>query len=356
MTLLRRYIMFSVFRGVATALAVLVAVGSCIELVGQLDDLGTGDFGLAEALTYVALRIPRTVFETLPAAALIGSLLSLGNLAVHRELIVMRASGISPLQLLASAGLAGFGFAVVMVLLGESLAPSLGAYASELRARALLEDADMADGQSTWLKDGDRIFSLDRQAGNFGYGGGVLLFELGADHVLTKMARADSAEIDSSNRWVLANYAETLFSATDIKTRTERQAAQTYSLNPELLALSEVRHDLLDTPGLQRYIRYLRDNDLDARRYLIAYWSRMANVVSVVLMTILAIPFVFGGLRSAGTGARLLVGLVIGLSYYVIGQVLTNSGEVFDLDPLVVAWAPSVVLLMATLVAVGRVR
>jgi len=181
-TLLRRYIMFSVFRGVATALAVLVAVGSCIELVGQLDDLGTGDFGLAEALTYVALRIPRTVFETLPAAALIGSLLSLGNLAVHRELIVMRASGISPLQLLTSAGLAGFGFAVVMVLLGESLAPSLGAYASELRARALLEDVDMADGQSTWLKDGDRIFSLDRQAGNFGYGGGVLLFENGLPH------------------------------------------------------------------------------------------------------------------------------------------------------------------------------
>ena len=71
------------------------------------------------------LRLPRKIFDSLPAAALIGSLLSLGNLAVHRELIVMRASGISSAQLLGAVGLAGFGLAVVMALLGESLAPSL---------------------------------------------------------------------------------------------------------------------------------------------------------------------------------------------------------------------------------------
>ena len=354
--LLRRYIMFSVFRGVATALAVLVAVGASIEFVGQLNDLGTGEYSLLHALSYVALRIPRMVFETLPAAALIGSLLSLGNLAVHRELVVMRASGISPLQLLGSVGLAGFGLAVLMGLLGESLAPSLGAYASAMRTRALLEDVERGDGQSTWLKDGDRIFSMRREAGDFGYGGGVLLFELGTGQVLTKMARADSAEIDANNQWVLANYAETSFSPNEIKGRTEREAAQTYSLNPELLALSVVRSDLLDTPGLQRYIRYLQDNDLDARRYLIAYWSRLAKVVSVVLMTVLALPFVFGGLRSAGTGARLVVGLVIGLVYYVIGDVLANSGEVFDLDPFVVAWAPSAALLLVTLIALARIR
>ena len=73
-------------------------------------------------------------------------------------------------------------------------------------------------------------------------------------------------------------------------------------------------------------------------------------------MTVLALPFVFGGLRSAGTGARLLVGLVIGLSYYVIGEVLARGGEVYDLDPLVVAWAPSALLLVATLVALSRAR
>ena len=73
-------------------------------------------------------------------------------------------------------------------------------------------------------------------------------------------------------------------------------------------------------------------------------------------MTSLALPFVLGGLRSAGTGGRLLFGLVIGLSYYVIGEVLAQSGEVYNIDPLVVAWAPSAALFLVTMIALVRAR
>jgi lipopolysaccharide export system permease protein len=355
MTLLRGYIVMSVLRGVGLALAVLVAVMTGFDLVAQLKDVGVGSYTLSGAIFYVVLGTPRTIFSVLPAAALIGSLLALGNLAVHRELIVMRASGISSWQLLFSVGLAGFALSVFMVLLGESLAPSLSAYADETRTRAM-RAVGTAEGKATWLKDGDRIFSLRRQTGDFSYRGGVLLFDLGPDQALRQIARADTAAADGAGHWVLSNYGETTFLDNGVTARTERQSTQTYDLNPDLLALSVVRENLLDTPSLQRYIRYLTDNGLDARRYLIAYWTRMADIVSVVLMTILALPFVFGGLRSAGTGARLIVGLVVGLSYYAIGQVLASGGEVYGVQPLVVAWAPSSVLFLITIVAVARAR
>ena len=74
------------------------------------------------------------------------------------------------------------------------------------------------------------------------------------------------------------------------------------------------------------------------------------------MMTVLALTFVFGGLRSAGRGARLMFGLVVGLGYYVLGEVLVSGGEVYDLDPLVVAWAPSALLLVVALVAFARIR
>ena len=356
MTLLRGYLVMAVFRGVATVLAVLVVVTCAIEFVQQLNDVGTGDYDLQAALTFVGLRVPRTVFVTLPIAALIGGLLSLGNLAVHRELVVMRASGVSSWQLLSAVGLAGFALAVLMVLLGESLAPSLGAYASELRTRTMHDEITVAKGQATWLRDGDRIVSLRRQGGDLGYGGGVLMFEIGPGQRLKEIARADSASLDSQNRWALSNYVETAFEDDGVAVRSERQSAESYGLNPDLLELSVVREDLLDTPSLVRYIGYLRANDLDAHRYLVAYWSRIASVVSVVLMTVLALPFVFGSLRSAGAGARLVVGLIVGLTYYVSGQVLTSGGEVYGLDPLVIAWAPSALLLLVTAVAFARIR
>jgi lipopolysaccharide export system permease protein len=355
MTLLRGYIVLSVLRGVAIVLSVLLTVFTSIELVQQLSDTGTGDYGLPQAVSYVLLRLPRRIVDALPTAALIGSLLSLGNLAVHRELVVMRASGISSMQLLVSVGLAGFGLAVVMALLGESLAPSLSAYAVDMRSQAMQKDAIAASGQATWLRDGDRILSLRRQAGDLGYGGGVLLFEVGPEQSLRQVARADSADIDDQSRWVLSNYAETSFLENGVDTRSEREATQTYSVNPDLL-VSVVRADLLDTPSLQRYIRYLKDTSLDSWRYEMAYWTRLSSLASVVLMAVLALPFVLGGLRTAGTGARLMLGLMIGLTYYVVGEVLARSGEVFELDPAAVAWAPVAVLFLVMLVAIGRVR
>jgi lipopolysaccharide export system permease protein len=353
--LLRGYIVMSVFRGVALALTVIVAVYGSIDFVSQLHDLGTGGYGFPQLLTFVLLRLPRKIFDTLPAAALIGSLLSLGNLAVHRELVVMRASGISSLQLLGTVGLAGLGLAVLMAMLGESLAPSLTAYANEMRTQALQTENGTTSGPATWLRDGDRILSVRRQTGDLGYGGGVLLFELGPGRTLKEIARADSADIDAQSRWVLTNYAETSFLPNGVDTRSEREATQTYTLNPNLL-ISVVREDRLDTPALLRYIQYLKQNSLDSKHYEIAFWTRLADIASVVLMTVLALPFVFGGLRSAAAGSRLLVGLVIGLGYYMLGEVLASGGEVFNVEPAIVAWAPSAVLLVATVIMVARVR
>ena len=356
MNQLRNYLMLTVLKGVALVLLVVVMVGGFIDFVGQLEDVGTGDYGLPQAISYVFLRIPRTIFEVLPAAALIGALLGLGNLAVHRELVVMRASGISHFSMLGALLLTGFGLMVVMVLLGESLAPSLGAYARELRTTALHDDVDLADGQSTWLKDGNRIINLRRPDASFGFEGGVFLFELDAAERVVSIARAETADIEPTNEWVLGNYAETSFTADGVRATRAPTLRRTYALSPDLLGLSAVREDLLDTPSLERYIEYLQSNDLEATRYLIAYWSRWASVASVVLMTVLALPFVFGGLRSAGTGARVLVGLVIGLGYYAVVQVSAEGGQVFDFEPIVVAWAPTAALAVVAAFALLRIR
>jgi lipopolysaccharide export system permease protein len=356
MNLLARYLVGEVLRGVVLTLAVLTAIVGFVDLVAQLDEVGTNEYGVADAVAYVLLGLPAVVVDLLPAAALIGALLALGNLAVHRELIVMRANGVAPVQLVGAVSIAGLILVVLMIVLGESLAPSLGAYAREMRTRALHEDVDLEGGQSAWLKAGDRILNFRRQEGALEFRGGVFLFELGPGQTLKRIAHADSAEVGTGDAWVLSNYGETEFLPERIEARRQREVHKDYGLSPDLLGLAVVREDLLTTRGLERYIAYLRANDLDATRYLMAYWLRMANTVSVLFMTVLALPFVFGGLRSAGTGGRLLVGLVIGLAYYVASQMLAHGGEVFGIDPRIVAWTPTAVLLLVTSAAFWRLQ
>ena len=356
MNLLDRYIALTVLKGVGIATAILLSVGTLIEFMGQLPDVGIAQYDIEDALVYVALRLPRLLFQLLPAATLIGALFSLGNLAAHRELVVMGSSGISKLRLIRSVSIAGFVLLVIMAGLGDSVAPSMSAYAREFRATALLDSDTVANGPSMWLKDGNRIVNFHREANGIGFGG-VYLFEIDDNEGLVQIAHADTADIDQDNKWLLSNYAETVFQGPNgVEAYTEQCIAKDFNLSPELLDLSVVRHDLLDTDGLKRYISYLESNGLDSTQHLLAYWARMADIVSVFFMSLLALPFVFGSLRSAGPGTRLLVGLLIGLGYYVMSETFANSGQVFELDPFIVAWLPSAILLFITMLVFLRVR
>lgn len=355
MTVLARYIITETLRNVGLVLTVLVAVAALFFFVGQLDDIGVANFGLREAILFVVLRIPRLVVEVLPAATLLGTLLGLGHLATQSELIAMRASGVSKLQLLTSVAITGIVLSGVNVALGESIAPKLGAYARELRAEALLDDMELADGRSSWFKDDNLIVNMRRGFGNDG-DSGLYLYEFAPGSGLEAVARADSVESLDSSSWTLRGYAETRFATDRVSVSNARASVRPLDLNAELLRLSEVREDLLDTPSLLRYIEYLKANERDDRRYVIAYWSRWASAVSVPFMALLAVPFVFGSLRSVGSGARLVVGLCIGLGFFVADQVLQNSGVVYEFDPLVVAWSPTAGLVLITAIAAARAR
>ena len=104
------------------------------------------------------------------------------------------------------------------------------------------------------------------------------------------------------------------------------------------------------------YIGYLKRNSLDANRYETELWYRIARTATVMVMPLLALAFVFGSLRTGGAGARLMIGIVIGLAYYLASEMLANSGQVFNLNPALIAWLPSGVLLIVTLFALNRVR
>ena len=51
-----------------------------------------------------------------------------------------------------------------------------------------------------------------------------------------------------------------------------------------------------------------------------------------------------------------MIGVLIGLAYFLASEMLANSGQVFRLNPAIVTWLPSVALLAITGFALTRVR
>jgi lipopolysaccharide export system permease protein len=335
-------------------LLVLLALAGLFEFISQLQDT-QADYGVPQALMYAMLRLPQLSFEMLPIAALIGSLLGLGGLANNSEIVVMRTAGLSITRLAGMVAVSGLVLMVSTALISEFIGPPLDYFARRMRDDARAGNERPESGNSAWVKDGSVILHLDRVNTEYNFGG-VYLFRFNDDNTLASIARAENSGIDDSDRWVLENYRETRFHDDGVQAVESSLAVETFEIDSELLGITLVKPISLSARGLLSYIRYLKKNGLKSVRYETELWSRISQTVTVVVMPVLALAFVFGSLRSSGAGGRLMIGVLIGLAYFLASEMLANSGEVFNLNPAVLTWVPSVFLLIATMFALSRVR
>jgi lipopolysaccharide export system permease protein len=291
----------------------------------------------------------------LPIAALIGSLLGLGGLANSSELVVMRTAGISVSRLAGMVAVSGLVLTVGTALIGEFISPPTDYFARTMRNDARFEKDDIDFGNAAWVKDGPVILHLERINSEFEFGG-VYLFRFNEDHSLQSIARAENSGIDDTDQWILENVRETRFVGDGVRAMQASVALESFDLNSELLGITLVKPVSLSARGLISYISYLKRNELTARRYETELWSRIARTATVLIMPVLALGFVFGSLRSSGYGGRLMLGVLIGLGYFLASEMLANSGQVFNLNPAIVSWMPSAALLLIALFALSRVR
>ena len=99
MLIIDRYLMKQVARGVLIATLVLLPLFSFLDLVDQLDNVGTGSYQTSDAFLYVILTMPRRLIQLFPFIALLGNVTALGRLAINQELISLRSAGYSPVQI-----------------------------------------------------------------------------------------------------------------------------------------------------------------------------------------------------------------------------------------------------------------
>jgi lipopolysaccharide export system permease protein len=355
MKVIRRYLFRSIIGMVLLVLSVLLGLAAFIEFVTQLDDIGSGSYGVFQAFIYTLLKLPNLASQMLPMAVLLGALLGLGDLANHGELIILRAAGVSMLRLARSVMWTGLALSLFALILGEYVGPPLDNYARQFRAEAKHAGEAVTTGRSAWIRDGDTFLNISRLTDDFRLGG-VYLYRMDSDGQLASIGRADSAGIDDANQWVLSNFEESVFVGSGVKTNRVRRSTQPNNLSADLIGLTVVRPDSLTGTELFRYVQYLKRNDLDTRRFEVAFWGRFAAAAAVAPMCVLALPFVFGRMRSSGSGARMVVGLIVGLAYFLVSRGLADGGQVYELNPLLIAWFPTIALVAVTMIALLRAR
>jgi lipopolysaccharide export system permease protein len=170
-------------------------------------------------------------------------------------------------------------------------------------------------------------------------------------HVVTK-ARSATFE---NNEWVLKNVNRSEITENQVVTTHLATLTTSFLLNHDMIDVITIKPESLSVWGLYRYVEYLHDNELNAATYEKVLWSKIVLPFSTGVMVFLAIPFVFGSLRSVGIGQRIMVGTLIGIGFYIFNQIFSYVGVVYEINPSISAIIPTVLFFALGMRMIRRV-
>ena len=321
--------------------AVLLSFDAILAFVAELRDVGKESYTLSHAVLYTLLTVPRRLYEEFPTVAVIGSLLGLGALAARSELTVMRAVGLSKLQMGLAALLPLMVLTALMVLNIETLGPA-GEQRAQMLANSKSRQLIMARYSGLWAREGNLFLNARGSSAPRVENGeswveldDVRLYQFDPEGRLLSLAHARKAE-HRNDGWTLKDVERTFFDARSVRVDKIPSEHWKTELDDSTLAAQLARPRYLTSAELSSNIAYLRRNQLDALKFESAYWSRWFYPYNVIVLCLATLPFAFGSLRSGGFGKRLFLGILIGIGALLIQRMFVGLADVYRFD---VRWA-----------------
>lgn len=352
MRVLNKYIALEMLKSTGIALLFLLSLVLVITFADELDDMGTGQYGLLEIAKYLALIAPRNFYELMPSAALLGALITLGTMSNNFELTAMRAAGISRWQIIAATLRVGVVLMLVSLFVSEVVAPSTEQAAQMLKFTAKNEQVALRTKYGFWTRDGDVYLNI-REILNSSELKDVSIYEMTGNNTLKYATHASSASY-IENKWQLKGIQQTTITEQGVDVSSSDSALLDSLLDPGLLDVIVVKPERLSIMGLASYIRFLEKNGQDATQFIVAITSKLVRPFVILVMLLIAIPFVLGVKRAGSTGTRILLGALIGIGFNLVDRLFGNIGVVYGLNPVVAASLPFLLALLASITTIRR--
>lgn len=350
MSTLSRYVSATLIKSTLLILLVFAGFETFILLLTQLNSLGKGSYTFWQALLYVLLVLPQQTYLLFPMAGLLGMLVGFGLLANHSELMVMRVSGVSNARIVRYAFHAGIILVVLMTLLGEIAGPYAKALAEKRKLTQTNAGQILKTNEGVWLRQKNTYYYIDTIHSSKSIANVSQYVMNGQQLVSASVAQKGDYQND---QWEMRDIKQSLISANGVTTQIIPSAIWNLAINPDLLQISQNLPEEMSLSQLGNLIHYQKQNHLVQKNYQIAYWQRLFQPLASLVLMFLAIPFIFGPLRSATTGLRLVLGVVVGFIFYMTNQLFPPLSQVLDFPPAFAAFLP---IFLFALVGMGLMR
>lgn len=344
MKIISRYLAKTVVSNIFLVILVLLGIEIFIEFTREFPDLGNGSYNLLQVMSFVPMILPADIYRLFPMAGLLGTIIGLGILASSSELIIIRSCGVSLTKITLSIFKTALILSLIMLFIGEGIAPILQHKAVANKTIAISNGEAFLTQKGLWLKDGNNFIHINQVLDN-GYLQGITRYNFSPkNNILNSISFAEKAEY-KNNVWLFQNITQTNLDQDNNSTNstTIEQDEWNLKLKPRLLSLSSTDNEQKSLSELYHYITYRKQSGLTTTNDEFTFWQRIFQPLATLVMMLLAIPFVFGPLRSATMGLRMLAGVVVGFTFYIINQFIGPFSIVYQIPPILASFLPIVI-------------
>jgi lipopolysaccharide export system permease protein len=356
----RRYLALEIYRSCAVVLLALLGLFTFFALVDDLDSVGK-KFSILAMFYMQALETPARLYDLLPIGLLIGAILALASLAQRNELVILRVSGVSGIRLLATLWLITVPLMAGALLLSEYITPKSEARYSEVSLALRGQSSDGRLQSGYWFKEplpdkGMRIINIQDLMGS-GAVSGVTVYDLAPDLELRMVAQADAGALEGNGELILRNVIETRIdpdasqALADARPPARPPAAVT--TEPGLTLHTTLNPQRLSIASLIDYINYLHHNQLQADRQIVALWRKAVYPFTLLVMITIAAPISFMQTRRGGVGAKVFIGILLGVGFFMLNQLALNIGMLSHWPAWLTALGPNMGAMIMALAALS---
>ena len=382
MSILQRYFAVNILQAVAFVAVAFLALISFMDLTAELPSVGKGGYEFEHALMYVLLLVPGNVYQVMPVAALIGTIYTMAQFASSSEFTIMRASSMSTRMAAWMLFKVGIVLVLITFVFGELITPRTAPLAERVRLAAKGSTMSGEFRSGMWTKDsihaegvkgpviGTRFFNV-RQVRSDGQLVDVRLYEFDANMRMRALITANGGSYRGNNTWRLTGVTETMFTnsrvlpapgapvpqgqsvaatfgqeTSAVATRKLDSLDLASEITPKILSVSRSDPERMSANELAVYTRHLAENRQETGRFKVAFWKKLIDPLSILVLMALALPFAYLHTRSGGVSLKIFVDIMIGVGFLLLNALFSNLGVLTALPAFFTAAAPSLLFLL----------
>ncbi len=330
------------------SLLALLTIYLLIDFFAKVDNAIENHAGWRPLLLFLANQLPFVLGKFIPLSLLLGTMLSLGSLAQHNEIVAFQAGGIRLIRLILPLLGWALTMAVTTFILNDRVVPVTSLRADHLKTVAIRGDKEknIYNLKSLWYTAKNGIYHLEELDPTRLRIAKARIYHFSADRRLRQRLDLDGLSYDPKTRkWQAASYRIRKFvrrhgftSITDFKRGVNLEVPIRESFRDFLVPHKEP--DWMTIRELREYISKAKNVGLPYREYTIEIYNRIFYPFSCLLMVLLAIPFSLTSRRSGGAARGIAVSLGLGFSFWILLSISLALGQGGLLSPINAALLP----------------